>query len=43
MRILIVGGTQFLGRRVPELLHERGDEAGMTDVSGGGGPLAHIH
>lgn len=26
MRILIVGGTQFLGRRVAERLYERGDE-----------------
>ncbi|MDQ3274423.1 MAG: hypothetical protein M3Q39_05170 [Actinomycetota bacterium] len=26
MRVLVIGGTLFLGRRVVERLHERGDQ-----------------
>jgi nucleoside-diphosphate-sugar epimerase len=47
MRVLVLGGTSFIGRRVVELLHERGDEVAIvhrgqtepTDLV----PVRHIH
>jgi nucleoside-diphosphate-sugar epimerase len=48
MRVLVLGGTWFLGRRVVERLHERGDEVlvvhrGVGEPDGSFPPAAHLH
>ena len=40
MRVVVLGGTNFIGRRITEDLHARGDEVtvvhgGVTEPSGG--------
>jgi nucleoside-diphosphate-sugar epimerase len=47
MRVLVLGGTSFIGRRVVERLHERGDEVAIahrgTTEPNNWVPVVHIH
>lgn len=47
MRVLVLGGTRFIGRRIVERLHDRGDQVLVAHRGAAAPPewvpVAHLH